>query len=141
MKHFLRQWTIVFSSGCFGGLVNSLVVWVFGAIGITAALGVKIAPTLTVTYLYPRIVWGGLWGILFLLPYFSQFMILRGLLYSLGPTLAQLFIVFPLKTPQGVMGLQLGVWTPLFVLFFNAVWGISTALWLRLSIKGNGRED
>jgi hypothetical protein len=141
MRDFLRCLSVVFSSGCFGGLVNSLLVWVFGTIGLTAALGVKIAPDLTVIYLYPRIVWGGLWGILFLSPYFSQSTVLRGLLYSLGPTLVQLFIVFPLKTHQGVMGLELGVLTPLFVLFFNAVWGTSTALWLRLSRKGDGLED
>jgi len=141
MRDFLRRLSVVFSSGCFGGLVNSLVVWVFGAIGMTAALGVKIAPGLTATYLYPRIVWGGLWGILFLLPYFSQSTALRGLLFSLGPTLVQLFIVFPLKTHQGVMGSGLGFLTPLFVLFFNAVWGTSTALWLQLFRKGNGLED
>jgi len=39
------------------------------------------------------------------------------------------------KGNQGVMGSDLGVWTPAFVLFFNAVWGFSTALWLNLAKK------
>jgi hypothetical protein len=30
-----------------------------------------------------------------------------------------------------LLGLDLGMLTPLFVLFFNAVWGLSAALWLR----------
>jgi len=74
-------------------------------------------------------------GILFLLPYFRHSIILRGIVYSLAPTLAQLFIVFPIKLNQGVMGLDLGVLTPLFVLFFNGVWGVSAAWWLNLVEK------
>ncbi|MBK5102013.1 MAG: hypothetical protein JJE15_13630 [Desulfobacteraceae bacterium] len=132
MKRLLRKSTILFSSGCLGGIVNSLVVWIFGAKGITAALGVKIAPDLTATWLYPRMVWGGIWGFLFLLPLLRKSIYWQGLLYSLGPTLVQLFVVFPANAGKGIMGLELGGFTPLFVVFFNAVWGVSTAMWLRL---------
>ena len=132
MKRLLRKLTILFSSGCVGGVVNSLAVWFFGAKGITDALGVKIAPHLTATWLYPRMVWGGLWGFLFLLPFFRRSIFWRGVIYSLGPTIVQLFILFPLKAGKGMMGIELGAMTPLFVLFFNAVWGVVTALWLRL---------
>lgn len=132
MKRLLRKSTILFSAGCLGGIVNSLVVWIFGAKGITASLGVKIAPDLTATWLYPRMVWGGIWGFLFLLPLLRKSIYWQGLLYSLGPTLVQLFVVFPAKTGKGMMGLELGGLTPLFVVFFNAVWGVSTAMWLRL---------
>ena len=135
MKKIIHKLTVAFSSGCLGGLVNSFAVWFLGATGITASFNVKIAPSLTVAYLYPRIVWGGIWGILFLLPFFRHSMILRGIVYSLAPTLAQLFIVFPIKLNQGVMGLDLGVLTPLFVLFFNGVWGVSAAWWLNLVEK------
>jgi hypothetical protein len=34
-----------------------------------------------------------------------------------------------------MFGLGLGTLTPLFVLFFNAVWGLTTALWLRFLEK------
>lgn len=135
MEKIIQKLTIVFSSGCFGGLVNTLAVWFFGASGITAAFNVKIAPSLTVAYLYPRIVWGGIWGILFLLPFFRDSIILRGMVYSLAPTFVQLVIIFPIKANQGIMGLDLGVLTPLFVLFFNAVWGVSAAGWLNLVEK------
>ena len=55
----------------------------------------------------------------------------RGLMFSLGPTVVQLFIVFPIKANKGIMGLELGLFTPIFVLFYNAIWGIVAAVWLR----------
>ena len=123
--------SMVFGAGCLGGLVNSLAVWIFGFYGITAAIGVKIAPQLSPPWLYPRIVWGGIWGLLFLLPLLKKSILLRGLIFSLGPTLVQLFIVFPMKANKGVMGLDLGALTPLAVVVFNAVWGVTAAIWLR----------
>jgi len=133
MSRVFIKLTILFSSGCVGGIINSLVVWFLGARGVTAALGVKIAPDLTPAWLYPRIVWGGIWGFLFLLPFLKKSLFWRGVLFSLGPTIAQLFVVFPAKASSGMMGLGLGNLTPLFVLFFNAVWGVSAAIWLRLA--------
>jgi hypothetical protein len=131
MGNLTRRITQVFSAGCLGGLVNSLAVWIFGVSGITAAMGVKIAPQLSAPWLYPRIVWGGIWGLLFLLPLMQKSMLLRGLVFSLGPTLVQLFVVFPMKANKGIMGLDLGSLTPLAVVVFNAVWGVTAAIWLR----------
>jgi hypothetical protein len=59
-------------------------------------------------------------------------------LFSLGPTLVQLFIVFPFKGDKGLMGIDLGTLTPLFVIFFNVVWGIKTAILLKIADKGEG---
>ena len=74
-------------------------------------------PSFSLAWLYPRIVWGGLWGLLFLLPVMKNRFLSRGLLFSLGPTLVQLFIVFPMKAHKGVMGLTLGTLTPAFIFF------------------------
>ena len=68
MTSIFRTLSLVFAAGCVGAVANSLMVYLFGHLGINAALGVKIAPNLTPSWLYPRIVWGGLWGFLFLLP-------------------------------------------------------------------------
>jgi hypothetical protein len=51
------------------------------------------------------------------------------LIFSLGPSLVQLFIFFPLRE-KGLLGLELGSLTPVFVLLFNAIWGIVAALWI-----------
>ena len=125
-----------FAAGCLGGLANSLVVWAFGTLGIAAALGVQIAPPLSPPWLYPRIVWGGIWGLAFLLPFLSGRLYLKGALLSLGPTLVQLLIVFPLKAKKGVLGLDLGLLTPLLVVVYNLVWGYAAAWWIE-STRGN----
>ena len=128
--NILKRLSLVFSAGSFGGLINSLAVWLAGYLKITAAAGVNIAPALTSAMIYPRIVWGGLWGFLFLLPVFQNSPLLRGIVLSLGPTLVQLLVVFPAKAPNAFMGLHLGTLTPLFVVIFNIVWGLAAAYWL-----------
>ena len=131
MNFSVKNLSLVFMAGLFGGLLNCLAVWLFGRLGIAQALGVQIAPPLTTTMLYSKLVWGGIWGLLFLIPLGRVSFPVRGLLFSLGPSLVQLFLVFPLQAHAGVGGLQLGVLTPLFVLFYNAVWGITAGLWLK----------
>lgn len=128
---------VFFAAGCLGALANSITVWFFGEIGITSALGVSISPSLTPEWLYPRIVWGGLWGILFFLPVFNSISLLKGSLLSLFPTAIQLFVVFPFKAQKGMAGLELGLYTPVLVLFFNWVWGVVTALTIKFGQKGH----
>ncbi len=129
----MKTFAICFAAGCLGALANSLTVWGLGGLGITGLFGVSIAPALTPAWLYPRIVWGGLWGLLFVLPVLAGRPMLKGMLLSLLPTLVQLFVVFPYKAQKGLAGVELGALTPLFVVFFNAVWGLVTALAIRLS--------
>ena len=131
MNILINKLSLVFTAGALGGLLNSLAVWIFGVVGITSALGVKIAPQLSASWLYPRLVWGGLWGLLFLIPLMEKRYLYRGLIFSLGPTAVQLFILFPLKAGKGVMGIDLGSLTPLLVFIFNAIWGLTAAIWLR----------
>ena len=131
MRSFFSKLSHTFAAGCFGGLVNSLVVWAFGHYHLTYLLGVKLSPSFSLSWLYPRVVWGGIWGFLFLLPLRSGSAVKNGLLLSLGPTLVQLFVVFPYETHNGLMGMDLGTLTPLTVLIFNAFWGVATALWLK----------
>ena len=129
----MKKILIYFAAGCLGALVNSIVVWLFGSFGITRSAGVSIAPSLTANWLYPRIVWGGLWGLLFVLPMLESKLLRKGALLSLFPTAIQLFFIFPLKTRKGMAGLDLGLLTPLFVLFYNWVWGFIAALAIKLS--------
>jgi hypothetical protein len=131
MNLTMRNLSLVFVAGCWGALWNSLAVWLGGSLGIAPALGVHIAPPLTAAFLYPRLVWGGLWGCLFLIPLGRKSFPVRGLIFSLGPTLVQLCLVFPLMAHKGVMGLQLGYLTPLLVVFYNAIWGLAAGLWLK----------
>jgi len=128
----MRKLLIFFAAGCLGGLANSIAVWVFGYWGITSFLGVSIAPSLTPAWLYPRLVWGGIWGLFFILPIYKSKLLLKGSILSLFPTAVQLFIVFPLKANKGIAGIDLGLYTPVFVLFFNWVWGFIAALAIKI---------
>lgn len=107
--------------------------WIAGEARLTTRLGVRLMPDLTYEWMMPRVLWGGLWGLLFMLPLLPRRSIyLRGFLLSLVPTLAQLFYFFPL-TSRGMLGLSFGQLTPLYVLFFNAIWGLTAAWWVKTS--------
>ena len=129
----MKKLLIYFSAGCLGALANSLAVWLFGDLGITSSLGVSLAPSLSAGWLYPRIVWGGLWGLLFILPMLQSSLFLKGTILSLIPTAVQLFVVFPYVAHKGMAGVELGLFTPLFVLFFNWIWGIVTAVTIKIA--------
>lgn len=124
---------ICFSAGCLGALANSLAVWQFGELGIARFFGVSIAPSLTPGWLYPRIVWGGIWGLLFVLPFLKSRFLLKGALLSLLPTAVQLFYIFPYQANKGMAGLSLGMWTPAFVLGVNWVWGVVASASIRFA--------
>ncbi len=132
MKKVLTQISFAFSAGAAGGLANAITVWLFGALGITAAAGVQIAPALTPPFLYQRIVWGGIWGMLLLIPLFIKRPALRVSALCIPPTLVQLFIVFPFMLHRGMMGLELGAATPIFVVLFNLVWAAKAWYWHRI---------
>jgi hypothetical protein len=129
----MKNLLICFSAGCLGALANSLVVWQFGEQGIARLAGVSIAPALTPAWLYPRIVWGGIWGLLFVLPFSTSRFLVKGSLLSLFPTMVQLLYIFPHVAGKGLGGMDLGMWTPLLVLFYNWIWGVITAVTIRFS--------
>ncbi|MGD8701543.1 MAG: hypothetical protein PVH26_03840 [Desulfosarcina sp.] len=129
----MKKLLVCFSAGCLGALANSLVLWQFGELGLARLFGVAMAPSLSAGWLYPRIVWGGIWGLLFVLPFLKTRFLLKGTLLSIAPTVFQLFYIFPYETNAGPAGLRLGMWTPAVVLVFNWVWGLVTAATLRYS--------
>jgi hypothetical protein len=136
MSTMLKNISIAFAAGAVGALANSVVVWLVGLAGVTGAVGVAIAPHFSAAWLYPRIVWGGLWGFLFLLKIPRGHPIVRGLVFSLAPSLFLLLYVFPEMAGKGWLGISLGALTPVFVLFYNAVWGVTAAFWLRAVRSG-----
>ena len=129
----MKKLLVFFAAGCVGALANSLTVWLFGHQGITRSIGVSMSPALSPEWLYPRIVWGGLWGLLFMLPMLNSRLFAKGSVLSLLPTAVQLFVVFPFVAHKGIAGMKLGLYTPAVVLFFNWVWGMVTAVTIKLA--------
>jgi hypothetical protein len=130
----MRSLSLCFAAGAVGGLARALFLWVLAQLGVLSALGVSLGGSLALGSLYPRIVWGGIWGALFLLPVKGN-PLRRGLLLSLVPALFQLFVVFPYWQGQGWLGVRLGALTPVVVLAASAVWGLATSAWLK-AIRG-----
>ena len=124
-----REASLAFAAGAFGALVNSVAVWAAGEYGLTGRFGVRIAPDFTPAWLYPRLVWGGLWGFLFLLPMFPGSWWKRGAVLGLAPAAAQLLYFAP-QGKAGMLSMNLGTLAPAFIILFNVIWGMAAAFWL-----------
>jgi len=99
--------SLSFAAGALGGLATALTIWIFGVIGISQAAGVNITPALGPAFVYAPIIWGGIWGWLFLTPLAAGLgLFARGLLLSLGPSLVQCFVVFPSSSMQACSAWQ-----------------------------------
>lgn len=123
-----------FTGGAIGGLVDSVNIVVLGKLGITAWLGVSLKPELTAPWLYPRLVWSGIWMLLLLLPIWEKRPALRGGLFSLLPSAMMLFMVFP-EMGKGVLGLSFGTATPLVVIGLNCIYGMVAAYWYQAATR------
>ena len=127
---------VCFVGGLLGGLVCSLFIWMMGNWGVLALLKVHMAPELKAAWLYPRLVWGGIWGAVYFLsvsvPRARRHWIRKGLYISLLPTFYTLFVVFPYQQGRAQAGLDLGLLTPVVVLVTNLVWGFFSGIFTRL---------
>ena len=91
-------------------------------------------PEFTAAWLYPRMVWGGIWMLLLLLPLWKKQTILRGCLFSLFPSAMMLFMVLP-NMGKGFLGLGFGTLTPVIVIALNFIYGIFAAFWYKATLK------
>ena len=134
MNNYKVNWLymlfILFLAGALGGLTNSIIVWSLGALGITPSLGFSMAPDLSIGWLARRIFASGLWGIIFLIPLCNQSPIKKGALLSILPWLSSALVVFPFRMDMGWFGLGFGLGTPIWTLFFAAIWGVTGTLFL-----------
>jgi hypothetical protein len=120
-----RKLPIVFSSGAFGGFVEALAFYIFSLAGIVTMFGMPAAPGWKPEMIYRPVVWGGLWGIAFIIPFLDELYILKGIVLSLLPTLAAWFIFIPRRMPANT---HLGIKSLLLITVLNAIWGVATVL-------------
>lgn len=126
----LRRLSLAFMAGLVAALVASLALWAAGRYGLTASLHVAIAPALSPHWLYPRLVVGGLWGFLLMLPLLRR-PLLRAVLISLPPLLFQLLWIYPFQTGQGWLGWELGPLAPVVIGCQWLIWGATAVVWAR----------
>lgn len=127
---------VCFTAGMIGALFSSGVVWFTVKSQLTTFAHVGLNPDFSSHWLYPRLVWGGLWGLAYYLTVGNrktrQHWIRKGLWISLLPTAFQLLYIFPYRMNLDLLGLGLGMLTPVFVLFYNLIWGFTTGFFSRL---------
>ncbi len=124
-NYLWRRATLAFAAGALGALILCLFVWALIALHVTAAVGLNLPPDIsgmTKVWLYKQMVWGGIWGFIFLLPWRSSWW-LRGLVYGIGPSLITLFVLLPPAARENIALVVL-------VLVANSVWGLVAAWWL-----------
>lgn len=126
----IRRISGAFTGGAIGGLVDSVNIVLLGKYGITAMLGVSMKPEFTAPWLYQRMVWGGIWMLLLLLPLWEKRTVLRGCAFSLLPSAMMLFMVLP-GMGKGMLGLGFGTLTPAVVIVLNFIYGIVAAYWYK----------
>lgn len=118
----------LFLAGALGGFTSGVLVWGLGAAGITPALGFDMVPNLTVEWMSRRVFASGLWGAIFLIPIYQNSAVLKGAALGVLPWLSSVLIVFPYRMDIGWFGLDIGLGTPVWTLFFGMVWGV-TGTW------------
>ena len=130
----IRKVSGAFTGGAIGGLVDSIAIWALGQLGITGLLGVTMRPDFTAPWLYRRMVWGGIWMLLLLLPLWQKRTVLRGCLFSLFPSAMMLFMVLP-NMGKGLLGIGFGTLTPIVVIGLNFIYGIVAAFWFEATVN------
>ena len=119
----VRRLATAYFAGAAAALASSLAIWLAGRADLTALLGVTLAPPLTWSWLAPRVLAGSLWGLGYPLVRRYGFTPVRaGLVLSLAPSIAQLFVFLP-EAGHGMLGVGRGALTPVVVLALNALWG------------------
>ena len=128
----VRKLSGAFTGGVVGALIDSVNVWLLSHFGLLAMAGISMRVEFVGSWLYPRLVWGGIWALLLLLPILKKKVALRGTLMSLFPSAMMLFKVLP-AMGQGLMGLHLGILMPVMVVTLNFIYGLVAAFWYKNS--------
>ncbi len=133
----IRKVSAAFTGGAIGGFVDSFNIWAMGKSGISDLIGLAMKPDFNAPWLYQRMVWGGIWMLLLLLPLWKSHALLRGALFSLLPSAMMLFMVLP-SMGKGVLGLGFGSVTPVVVVGLNVIYGIVASVWFKAATSDRG---
>lgn len=132
----IRRISAAFTGGALGAFIDSFNIWFMGKAGISDLIGLSMKPEFTAPWLYQRMVWGGIWMLLLILPVLNQRAFLRGCLFSLLPSAMMLFLVLP-GMGKGTFGFGFGTITPAVVVGLNCIYGLVASLWYERAIRNS----
>lgn len=132
---FFRLLTLGFGAGAFGACILSLLALVLSRLGVPEQLGIALPPRPMPAALYETIVWGGIWGFLFVVPVLNRLGWFKGIIIGLLAS-AALATYFKPEIGRGPV-ILLG-----YVVVLNAIWGIAAGVWWMLTAgnRKNGRK-
>ncbi len=107
-----------FAAGAVGSLVLLFLIFGLHKLGK--------GPEVTTALIYKDIVWGGLWGLLLVLPVLSNRWWLRGII--LGVLAGVVLMIFFMPGGQAANIIQIIV-----IFIVHIVWGLTAALWYKLT--------
>jgi hypothetical protein len=124
----LRKISGAFTGGALGALLDSFNIWWMGVSGVSYWIGIGMKPAFAAPWVYKRMIWGGIWMLLLLLPVWKGRTVARGMLFSLAPSAMMLLVVFP-SMGKGLFGLGFGTMMPVVVVVLNYIYGIFASWW------------
>ncbi|MGF1761731.1 hypothetical protein L4D76_28325 [Photobacterium sagamiensis] len=132
----VRNISLAFTGGAIGAFIDSFNIWFMGKVGISDFIGITMKPEFTSSWLYSRMIWGGIWMLLLLIPLLKKRIYIRGMLFSLAPSAMMLFMVLP-SMGKGVLGLGFGTLMPIVVIGLNFIYGIVASYWYASGKRDN----
>ena len=131
MNTVYARMSVAAAAGAVGGVLQTLIIVALSEMSLFQLVGLPFKIPFTLPYLYQRITWGGLWGLLFLIPLLPNTAHWkRGLIFAAGPALASLLFFLPFQDDMGWFGLKMGVVWPVVVVIFALIWGYIAGSWL-----------
>lgn len=141
MPPFLHRANHCFTAGALAGFITTILIWIASQSGGFLALGVPVVMELTPGWVYQRVVWGGLYGLFFLVPLFWGWPVWRrGLVVALVPSAATLLLFNPIKDGIGLFGLGFGPAWPFLVTGFWLIWGAIAGWWIGQFVDFAGEQ-
>lgn len=125
--------SVCFCAGLLGALAGLCASWVWGMLSLPDLSAHPVRPLLAPPGFYPRLVWGGLWGLLFFVTVGSartrKHWVQKGVVISLLPTLYYLILLLPNQVSSGQTNPFI---SPAIVISVNLLWGVFTGVSARL---------
>lgn len=124
--NLFRRAALYYAAASLGGLAVVLTACSLSQLGVPRAVGVAVNPPLELGWIYRAMVWGGIWGFIFLLPIAIRPLWLKGLVLTLAPVLAALIYFGPARGGV-IFALDKGELAPFYIYLINIPWGLVTA--------------
>lgn len=129
----MKATLFVYGAGSLAALLACSVILLIQILGLSQLIQLPSFPVLSQSWLYPKVIWGGLLSLCFVLPFMSSNTLVKSAVLALVISLVELFFALPFNLYHGVMGLNVGMVTFLIMLGFNLVWAMLTSLILTIA--------